>query len=114
MSLGIEVVRSRPGKPTDNGGHERMHADVRVEIQEDAARTRVDRRGNILRSPGTWGVYVSLALAGYPVGLEERVDGFVYVWFFDRVVGRYQRGERTVQPLPVDERDAALMRPALP
>lgn len=114
-----------------------MHADVRVEIQEDAARTRklqqlacdewrtefnhvrphealdmktpaevyrassrrpgrivvggaypegttvarVDRRGNVLRSLGTWGVYVSLALAGYPVGLEERVDGFVYVWF---------------------------------
>lgn len=25
LSLGIEVVRSRPGKPTDNGGHERMH-----------------------------------------------------------------------------------------
>jgi hypothetical protein len=30
-------VRSQPGKPTDNGGHERMHADVRIDIQEDAA-----------------------------------------------------------------------------
>jgi putative transposase len=39
VSLGIEVVRSRPGKPTDNGGHERMHADVRVDIQANAART---------------------------------------------------------------------------
>lgn len=37
LALGIEVVRSRPGKPTDNGGHERMHADVSVDIQEDAA-----------------------------------------------------------------------------
>ena len=39
VSLGIEVIRSRPGKPTDNGGHERMHADVRVDIQANAART---------------------------------------------------------------------------
>jgi hypothetical protein len=52
---------------------------------------------------------VSLALAGYPVGLEERGDGFVYVWFFDRVLSRYQRGDRTVQPLPLDEREAALL-----
>ena len=36
-ALGVEVVRSRPGKPTDNGGHERMHADIRVDIQDDAA-----------------------------------------------------------------------------
>lgn len=39
ISLGIEVVRSRPGKPTDNGGHERMHADIRVDIEADAAPT---------------------------------------------------------------------------
>jgi putative transposase len=37
VSLGIDVVRSRPGKPTDNGGHERMHADISVDIQADAA-----------------------------------------------------------------------------
>ncbi len=165
MSLGIEVVRSRPGKPTDNGGHERMHADVRVEIQADAAHSRklqqqacdewrtefnhvrphealgmktpaevyrassrrpgrivvggaypegtaverVSSRGTVGNTSGAWGVYVSLALAGYPVGLEERADRFVYVWFFDRVLGRYQRGDRTVQPVPVDDREAALM-----
>ena len=39
LALGIEVVRSRPGKPTDNGGHERVHADIRVEIQGNAARS---------------------------------------------------------------------------
>lgn len=27
------------------------------------------------------------------------------LWFFDRVLGRYQRGDRTVQPVPVDERE---------
>ncbi len=37
LSLGIEVVRSRPGCPQDNSGHERMHGDIRVELQTDAA-----------------------------------------------------------------------------
>jgi Integrase core domain len=35
--LGIELVRSRPGCPQDNGGHERMHADIRREIQTTIA-----------------------------------------------------------------------------
>ena len=33
MSLGIRLVRSRPGCPQDNGGHERMHRDVRADVQ---------------------------------------------------------------------------------
>ena len=33
VSLGIKIVRSRPGCPQDNGGHERMHADVCAEVQ---------------------------------------------------------------------------------
>jgi hypothetical protein len=37
VSLGIELVRSRPGCPQDNGGHERMHADIRREIQTTIA-----------------------------------------------------------------------------
>jgi putative transposase len=32
-SLGIHIVRSRPGHPQDNGGHERMHRDIAQEIQ---------------------------------------------------------------------------------
>jgi putative transposase len=32
-SLGIRIVRSRPGCPQDNGGHERMHRDVAQELQ---------------------------------------------------------------------------------
>jgi putative transposase len=39
VSLGIRVVRSRPGCPQDNGGHERMHADVCAEVQSDPAET---------------------------------------------------------------------------
>jgi len=33
VSLGIRVVRSRPGCPQDNGAHERMHRDMRADLQ---------------------------------------------------------------------------------
>lgn len=33
LSLGIEHVRSRPARPSDNGGHERMHRDMAAELE---------------------------------------------------------------------------------
>jgi transposase InsO family protein len=39
ISLGIRLVRSRPGCPQDNGGHERMHRDL-SELELEPARTR--------------------------------------------------------------------------
>ena len=39
VSLGIRLIRSRPGHPEDNGGHERMHRDL-SELQVKPARTR--------------------------------------------------------------------------
>jgi transposase InsO family protein len=39
ISLGIRLIRSRPGCPQDNGGHERMHRDLR-ELQLKPARSR--------------------------------------------------------------------------
>jgi putative transposase len=43
-SLGIRVVRSRPGCPQDNGAHERMHADVCAEVQSKPAETLVEQQ----------------------------------------------------------------------
>ncbi len=44
LSLGIRVVRSRPGCPQDNGGHERMHRDL-AELQlTPAASQRAQQR----------------------------------------------------------------------
>jgi putative transposase len=40
LSLGIRLVRSRPGCPQDNGGHERMHADLAADLQSAPAATR--------------------------------------------------------------------------
>jgi transposase InsO family protein len=39
VSLGIRLVRSRPGHPQDNGGHERMHRDL-SELQITPASSR--------------------------------------------------------------------------
>ena len=39
VSLGIRLIRSRPGCPQDNGGHERMHRDL-SELERRPARTR--------------------------------------------------------------------------
>lgn len=33
VSLGMKVIRSRPGCPQDNGGHERMHRDMAADLQ---------------------------------------------------------------------------------
>jgi transposase InsO family protein len=41
VSLGIRIVRSRPGCPQDNGAHERMHLDVAAELQLVPAATKV-------------------------------------------------------------------------
>lgn len=40
VSLGIEVHFGRPAHPQDNGGHERMHRDVRAALQMRPAETR--------------------------------------------------------------------------
>ena len=42
ISLGIKPERIRLGHPEENGGHERMHADIAREIEKNPARTIVD------------------------------------------------------------------------
>lgn len=44
VSLGIRVVRSRPGCPQDNGAHERMHRDVCAEVQAAPAETLAEQQ----------------------------------------------------------------------
>jgi len=167
VSLGIEVVRSRPGTPTDNGAHERMHADVSVEIQAEAAQTRklqqaacdewraefnhvrphealdmktpaevykpssrqlatapvarhvggmklvrVGKSGHIATRDRAALLYLGVALATYQVGLDEREDGYSYVWFFDRLLGRFKRGMApALEPAP-NVRDVAAWQAA--
>jgi transposase InsO family protein len=43
LSLGISLERGRPGKPQDNGGHERMHRDIAAEVQSCAQGTLVEQ-----------------------------------------------------------------------
>jgi putative transposase len=44
ISLGIRLVRSRPGCPQDNGGHERMHRDLSELERKPAASRRAQQR----------------------------------------------------------------------
>lgn len=44
ISLGIEVSFSRPGTPSDNGGHERMHADMAAELQSEPGADSVEQQ----------------------------------------------------------------------
>jgi len=39
LSLGIRLVRSRLASPQDNGGHERMHADIAGDVQAEPSPT---------------------------------------------------------------------------
>jgi transposase InsO family protein len=41
VSLGIAIVRSRPGCPQDNGGHERMHRDLKASVQAHPTWSRI-------------------------------------------------------------------------
>jgi putative transposase len=44
VSLGIKVIRSRPGCPQDNGAHERMHRDMRADLQAHPQPTREEQQ----------------------------------------------------------------------
>lgn len=51
-------------------------------------------------------VHVGQAFNGYPVAVEAREDGFSYVWFFRRCIGRLRVGvDPSVLPLPDQARD---------
>lgn len=49
VSLGIKLVRSRPGKPQDNGAHERMHLDIAGDLQANPEDTLERQRRAIRR-----------------------------------------------------------------
>lgn len=140
ISLGIRIARSRPGKPQDNGAHERMHRDLQAEVASNPAaaivgqQRRCDRwrqefnhvrphdalNGKVpadvytpserrslkptspsyprsmlvrrVRPNGTLRIqddsyFVSTAIAGHHVGLEQ-LEGFTSrIWFYDVDLG---------------------------
>jgi transposase InsO family protein len=138
LALGIDLERGRPGCPQDNGAHERMHRDIRRELQagrvgcaqpafdlwrheynterphealgmrvpadvyrpsarayegtpEDLeyggmATRRVQPKTGVI-SYRQEKLMVSSALGGWSVGLAERADGPVEVWFGKLLVG---------------------------
>jgi hypothetical protein len=37
VAIGIRVIRGRPAHPQDNGAHERMHLDMRYDVEDPSA-----------------------------------------------------------------------------
>jgi putative transposase len=72
VSLGIQVVRSRPGCPQDNGGHERMHVDVRFDLEDNADVTREQQQ----RSCDDWLTVFNFERPHEALGMK--VPGDVY------------------------------------
>jgi transposase InsO family protein len=51
VSQGITLARSRPASPQDNGGHERMHADMAADVQARPATDRATQQRALDRWP---------------------------------------------------------------
>lgn len=149
LALGIDLDRNRPGCPQDNGAHERMHRDVRRELESggigrdqaafdlwrdqyntqrphealsmqvpakvyrhstrpykgtpddidygNMVTRRVKRRTGEIRYLRQR-IAISTALGGWSVGLKEREDGLVEVYFSKLLLGHIDR--RTVSFVP--------------
>jgi transposase InsO family protein len=49
LSLGIKVIRSRPGHPQDNGAHERMHLDMCIEVEQRPGASKASQQRELAR-----------------------------------------------------------------
>lgn len=141
LALGIGLDRIDPGRPDQNGGHERMHRDMARQIErypeanlgmQQAALDQWREHFNSVRphsalgfaapsevyrqstrkfpgkqfeieypqhyevrkvAPNGWikrkqkGIFISGALAGWTIGLEEEPDGILKVWFAELCLG---------------------------
>jgi putative transposase len=149
LALGIDLERNRPGCPQDNGAHERMHRDIRSELEASGIGTdqdafdqwreeynterphealgmrvpaeiyrrsernyegtpedidygwykmrRVHKLGTI--SHGQESVFLSSALGGWSVGLSERADGLLDVWFSKLLLGQMDPATSSFTPV---------------
>lgn len=136
LALGINLDRSRPGCPQDNGGHERLHRDVceledrreehqaafdvwrkefnterphqalgmrmpaevyrRSERHYEGTPEDIDYGRLPTRKVHSTGmirhraepVYLSAALSGWSIGLSQRTDNLLDVWFSRLLIGQ--------------------------
>ena len=56
MSLGVQPVFNRPGKPQDNGRHERMHRDLKADIVRHRGATMIEQQKFFNRFRRTYNV----------------------------------------------------------
>ena len=119
MRLGIGLNRGRVGCPQDNGAHERMHKDMKKELQAERADTQaemdewVDEFNNLRphqalngetpsqhyrRSPRKYMGSLVEALRGERVGMKSLGKGRYEVWFCEYLLGIVDEGAGTFAP----------------
>jgi putative transposase len=148
LALGIDLERSRPGCPQDNGGHERMHRDIAGELQGteygerqaafDTWRQEFNEQrpheGLGMKTPAEvyvpslkrWSgtpeqiryakmstrkvtssgeikyegekIFLSRSLSGWDLGLQQREDGKLNVYFAQLLLGMLEPETRAFIP----------------
>ncbi|MEY4484725.1 MAG: hypothetical protein RL693_2177, partial [Verrucomicrobiota bacterium] len=109
VALGINLERSRPGCPQDNGGHERPHQALQMKCPGELYTASAQRYAGLpadleyANMPQTrrinqhgclrWNkhlIFISAAIASWSVGLRPRSDGLIDVYFANLLLGQLE------------------------
>lgn len=90
IKCGVFPERIRPGKPTENGRHERMHRTMKEMLVPDGARVlRVSAKGDLFFN-GTR-IFLSQALRSEHIWMKQVEDEVDELGFGELILARYDR-----------------------
>src|SRR5258708_2656824 len=105
VALGINLERSRPGKPQDNGAHERLHRDISQELDyEGMTARRVNHNGCIRWKDRS--LFVSQSLSGWNVGLKSTQNQKIELWFAQLLLGHLDPATISFERIDLNPIDA--------
>lgn len=108
LRLGIDIERIKPGHPTQNGRHERIHLTLKKEATKPAAHNRelaypfhdrtvtVTQCGRICMAPHK--IMLSTVFAGQNVGVKQVGDKIWLVSFMDYDLGFFDEETTRLEP----------------
>jgi transposase InsO family protein len=102
--LGIALERIRPGRPQENGRHERMHRTLKAETTRPAGANPFHDRDIIVTTCGRIcmmrkKINISHVLAGQKLGIKEVDDGIWLVSFMRYDLGYIDLEQSTLQTI---------------
>lgn len=93
MQLGIRHFRIEPGKPQQNGRHERMHRTLKAPEYPGHYMPRLVCNAGTFRFKSAQ-IFISCALVQQYIGLEEIDDGIWSIYYYDTLLARYDERDR--------------------